>query len=152
MGLVVARHGGLMRFHGMSTQAAADKTRCHAKLIEWFGGRKPIPVPEDAVQRSRLGFYVGAVPGPEAQANYKKYSDIAMYERSEAGAQEDDRTLVRRVGRGERHGLANGRRASLPAAALKKSSDAWNDLRKSDVVPGRRPCGLRPVQPPDARH
>jgi multiple sugar transport system substrate-binding protein len=86
---------GWMRFHGMSTQAAADKTRAAnaAKLIEWFGGKAGSQYQFQKMLFSDLGSGFGVKElfrDPEVQANYKKYSDIAMYEAQQKLAREKD--------------------------------------------------------------
>ncbi|MDP3519688.1 MAG: sugar ABC transporter substrate-binding protein [Hydrogenophaga sp.] len=130
---------GWMRFHGMSAQAAADKNRAAnaAKLIEWFGGKAGSQYQFQKMLFSDLGTGFGVkelFKDPEVQANYKKYSDIAMFEKQQQLARRKD-VIARWFGEWDE---VNGTawqsavvgKSTVPAA-LKKSSDAWNDMRKS---------------------
>jgi len=130
---------GWMRFHGMSAQAAADKNRAAnaAKLIEWFGGKAGSQYQFQKMLFSDLGSGFGVkelFKDPEVQANYKKYSDIAMFEKQQQLARRKD-VIARWFGEWDE---VNGTawqsavvgKSTVPAA-LKKSSDAWNDMRKS---------------------
>ncbi|MBW8470053.1 MAG: extracellular solute-binding protein [Thiobacillus sp.] len=130
---------GWMRFHGMSTQAAADKTRAAnaAKLIEWFGGKAGSQYQFQKMLFSDLGSGFGVKElfrDPEVQANYKKYSDIAMYEAQQKLARKKD-VIAPWFGEWDEVNGTAWQTAvvgkSSVAAALKKSSEAWNDLRKS---------------------
>lgn len=130
---------GWMRFHGMSTQAAADKTRAAnaAKLIEWFGGKAGSQYQFQKMLFSDLGSGFGVkelFQDPEVQANYKKYSDIAMYEAQQKLARKKD-VIAPWFGEWDEVNGTAWQTAvvgkSSVAAALKKSSEAWNDLRKS---------------------
>ena len=72
-------------------------------------GRQPVPVPEDAVQRPgfrlRHPVDVQGRRGPGQLRQVRGHQDVRGA--AEAGAQEGrHRPLVRRVGRGQRHGLA----------------------------------------------
>ena len=95
---------GWMRFHGMSAQAAADKNRAAnaAKLIEWFGGKAGSQYQFQKMLFSDLGSGFGV---KELFKEWDEVNGTAW------------QTAV--VGK------------SSVAAALKKSSDAWNDMRKS---------------------
>lgn len=130
---------GWMRFHGMSAQAAADKTRAAnaVKLIEWFGGKAGTQYQFQKMLFSDLGSGFGVkelFKDPEVQANYKKYSDITMFEKQQQLARRKD-VIASWFGEWDE---VNGTawqsavlgKSTVPAA-LKKSSDAWNDMRKS---------------------
>ena len=130
---------GWMRFHGMSAQAAADKNRAAnaAKLIEWFGGKAGSQYQFQKMLFSDLGSGFGVkelFKDPEVQANYKKYSDITMYEAQQKLARKKD-VIAPWFGEWDEVNGTAWQTAvvgkSSVAAALKKSSEAWNDLRKS---------------------
>ena len=130
---------GWMRFHGMSAQAAADKTRAAnaAKLIEWFGGKAGSQYQFQKMLFSDLGSGFGVkelFKDPEIQASYKKYSDIAMFEKQQKLVRKKD-VITRWFGEWDEVNGTAWQSAvlgkSTVAAALKKSSDAWNDMRKS---------------------
>lgn len=130
---------GWMRFHGMSAQAAADKSRAAnaAKLIEWFGGKAGSQYQFQKMLFSDLGSGFGVkelFKDPEIQASYKKYSDIAMFEKQQKLVRKKD-VITRWFGEWDEVNGTAWQSAvlgkSTVAAALKKSSDAWNDMRKS---------------------
>ena len=70
---------------------------------------------------------------PEIMANYQKYSDIAMFEKQQQLARKKD-VIARWFGEWDEVNGTAWQSAiigkSTPAAALKKSADAWNDMRK----------------------
>lgn len=130
---------GWMRFHGMSAQAAANKTRAAnaAKLIEWFGGKAGSQYQFQKMLFNDLGSGFGVkelFKDPEVQANYKKYSDIGMYEAQQKLARKKD-VIAPWFGEWDEVNGTAWQTAvvgkSSVAAALKKSSEAWNDMRKS---------------------
>lgn len=130
---------GWMRFHGMTAQAAADKTKAAnaAKLIEWFGGKAGSQYQFQKMLFSDLGsgFGVkGLFKDPDIQESYKKYADIAMFEKQQLLARKKD-VIARWFGEWDEVNSTAWQSAILGkssvAAALKKSSDTWNDLRKS---------------------
>jgi multiple sugar transport system substrate-binding protein len=130
---------GWMRFHGMTAQAAADKTKAAnaAKLIEWFGGKAGSQYQFQKMLFSDLGsgFGVkGLFKDPDIQESYKKYADIAMFEKQQLLARKKD-VIARWFGEWDEVNSTAWQSAVLGkssvAAALKKSSDTWNDLRKS---------------------
>jgi multiple sugar transport system substrate-binding protein len=130
---------GWMRFHGMSAQAAADKTRAAnaAKLIEWFGGKAGSQYQFQKMLFADLGTGFGVkqlFKDPEVQASYKKYSDIAMFEKQQQLVRKKD-VITRWFGEWDEVNGTAWQSAvlgkSTVAAALKKSSDAWSDMRKS---------------------
>ena len=129
---------GWMRFHAMTAQAAADKNRAAqaAKLIEWFGGKADGQYKFQKVLFSDVGSGFGVkelFKDPEVQANYKKYSDIAMFEKQQQLARKKD-VVTKWFGEWDEVNGAAWQSAivgkSTPADALKKSATAWNDMRK----------------------
>ena len=129
---------GWMRFHGMTAQAAADKGRAAnaARLIEWFGGKAGSQYQFQKMLFSDLGtgFGVkGLFKDPDIQENYKKYADIAMFEKQQQLARKKD-VIARWFGEWDEVNGTAWQSAvvgkSTVAAALKKSSDAWSDMRK----------------------
>ncbi|MCF8167889.1 MAG: extracellular solute-binding protein [Rhodoferax sp.] len=129
---------GWMRFHGMTAQAAADKARAAnaAKLIEWYGGKA-----EGQYRFQKLlfndigsGFAVKELfKDPEVQASYAKYADLAMFEKQQQLARKKD-VITRWFGEWDEVNGSAWQSAvigkSSVADALKKSAQAWNDLRK----------------------
>lgn len=130
---------GWMRFHGMTAHAAADKGRAAnaAKLIEWFGGKAGAQYQFQKMLFSDLGsgFGVkGLFKDPDIQDSYKKYADIAMFEKQQQLARKKD-VITPWFGEWDEVNSTAWQSAvlgkSTAAVALKKSSDAWNDLRKA---------------------
>ena len=128
---------GWMRFHGMATQAAADKERADnaAKLIEWFGGKS-----DGAYTFQKLLFLdIGAGFGvkslfedPEIRAKYNTYADVAIIQEQQALARKKDVVTPWFGDWNEVNGaawqsaiLGNVSRAD----ALKKSGEEWDDLK-----------------------
>lgn len=129
---------GWMRFHAMTAQAAADRNRAAqvAKLIEWFGGKADGQYKFQKVLFADVGSGFGVkelFKDPEVQANYKKYSDIAMFEKQQQLARKKD-VVAKWFGEWDEVNGTAWQSAivgkSTPAEALKKSAAAWNDLRK----------------------
>ena len=129
---------GWMRFHGMTAQAAADKTRAtnSAKLIEWFGGKAEGKYRFQKMLFSDLGsgFAVKELfKDPEVRASYEKYSDMAMFEKQQQFVKKKD-VITRWFGEWDEINGSAWQSAvigkSSAADALKKSAQAWNDLRK----------------------
>ena len=128
---------GWMRFHGMATQAAADKERADnaAKLIEWFGGKS-----DGAYTFQKLLFLdIGAGFGvkslfedPEIRAKYNTYADVAIIQEQQALARKKDVVTPWFGDWNEVNGAA-WQSAILgnvsPADALKKSGEEWDDLK-----------------------
>lgn len=129
---------GWMRFHAMTTQAAADKARAAnaAKLIEWFGGKAGSQYQFQKMLFNDVGSGFG-IPSlfkdAEVQASYKKYADIAVFEAQQKLARKKD-VIARWFGEWDEVNGTAWQSAvigkSTVADALKKSSDAWNDMRK----------------------
>jgi multiple sugar transport system substrate-binding protein len=129
---------GWMRFHGMTAQAAADKTRAAnaAKLIEWFGGKAEGQYRFQKMLFNDLGsgFAVKALfKDPEVRASYAKYADMAMFEKQQQFARKKD-VITRWFGEWDEVNGSAWQAAVIgkisAAEALKKSAQAWNDLRK----------------------
>ncbi len=130
---------GWMRFYGMTAQAAADKARAAnvAKFIEWFGGKADGQYTFQKLMFTDIGSGFGVkslFQDPDIKASYAKYSDIAMFERQQRLARKKD-VVSRWFGEWDEVNGTAWQSAivgkSSVADALKKSSDAWNDLKKS---------------------
>lgn len=129
---------GWMRFYGMSAQAAADKARAAnaVKLIEWFGGKADGKYQFQKMLFTDIGTGFGVkelFKDPEIRASYQKYSDLAMYEKQQQLARKKD-VITRWFGEWDEVNSSAWQSAivgkSTVADALKKSSLAWNDMRK----------------------
>lgn len=129
---------GWMRFHAMTAQAAADKARAAnaARLIEWFGGKADGQYKFQKMLFTDVGSGFGVkelFKDADVQSSYKKYSDIAMYERQQQLARKKD-VIARWFGEWDEVNGTAWQSAiigkSSTAEALKKSAQAWNDLRK----------------------
>lgn len=129
---------GWMRFYGMSAQAAADKARAAnaVKLIEWFGGKADGKYLFQKMLFTDIGTGFGVkelFKDPEIRASYQKYSDLAMYEKQQQLARKKD-VITRWFGEWDEVNSSAWQSAivgkSTVADALKKSSQAWNDMRK----------------------
>lgn len=129
---------GWMRFHGMTPQAAADKTRAAnaVKLIEWFGGKAGSQYQFQKMLFNDLGSGFG-IPSlfkdADVQASYAKYADIRMFEAQQKLARKKD-VIARWFGEWDEVNGTAWQSAvvgkSTVADALKKSAAAWNDMRK----------------------
>jgi multiple sugar transport system substrate-binding protein len=129
---------GWMRFHAMTPQAAADKSRGEnaAKLIEWFGGKANGQYQFQKMLFDDLGSGFG-IPSlfkdADVQASYAKYADIKVFEAQQKLARKKD-VISRWLGEWDEVNGAAWQSAvigkSTVADALKKSAGAWNDLRK----------------------
>lgn len=129
---------GWMRFHAMTAHAAADKARAAnaAKLIEWFGGKADGQYKFQKMLFTDVGSGFGVkelFKDADVQSSYKKYSDIVMYERQQQLARKKD-VIARWFGEWDEVNGTAWQSAilgkSTSADALKKSAQAWNDLRK----------------------
>ncbi len=129
---------GWMRFYGLAAQAAADKARAAnaVKLIEWFGGKA------DGQYRFQKMLFLDTGSGfgvkelfkdPDVRAAYEKFSDLALYEQQQQLARKKD-VITRWFGEWDEVNSSAWQSAilgkSTVAEALKKSSEAWNDMRK----------------------
>jgi multiple sugar transport system substrate-binding protein len=129
---------GWMRFHGMTPQAAADKGRAAnaARLIEWFGGKADGQYMFQKLLFSDLGSGFG-IPSlfqdTDVRASYAKYADINIFEAQQKLARKKD-VISRWLGEWDEVNGTAWQSAvigkSTVAGALKKSADAWNDMRK----------------------
>ena len=129
---------GWMRFYGISAQAAADKARAAnaVKLIEWFGGKADGKYLFQKMMFTDIGTGFGVkelFKDPEIRASYQKYSDLAMYEKQQKLARKKD-VITRWFGEWDEVNGSAWQSAiigkSSVADALKKSTLAWNDMRK----------------------
>lgn len=130
---------GWVRFHGMTAQAAADKARAAnaAKLIEWFGGKADGQYKFQKMLFTDIGSGFGVkslFKDPDVLASYKKYADLAMYERQQQLARKKD-VISRWFGEWDEVNGTAWQSAilgkSTVADALKKSAGAWNDMKKA---------------------
>jgi multiple sugar transport system substrate-binding protein len=129
---------GWMRFHGMSAQAAADKARAAnaAKLIEWFGGKADGKYQFQKMLFNDIGSGFGVkelFKDPAILASYQKYSDLAMYEKQQQLVKKKD-VITRWFGEWDEVNGTAWQSAvvgkSSVADVLKKSAQAWNQLKK----------------------
>lgn len=129
---------GWMRFHGMSAQAAADKTRAAnaAKLIEWFGGKADGKYQFQKMLFTDVGSGFGAkelFKDPDIRASYQKYSDLAMFEKQQQLVKKKD-VVSRWFGEWDEVNGTAWQSAVIGktsvADALKKSAQSWNALKK----------------------
>ena len=129
---------GWLRFYGLTPQAAADKARSAnaVKLIEWYGGKAEGKYQFQKMMFSDIGsgFAVKELfKDPEVKAIYEKYSDLAMYEKQQQLARKKD-VISRWFGEWDEVNSSAWQSAiigkSTVAEALKKSTAAWNDMRK----------------------
>jgi multiple sugar transport system substrate-binding protein len=130
---------GWMRFYGMTAKAGADKARAAnaAKFIEWFGGKANGKYEFQKLMFTDIGSGFGVkslFQDPDIKASYAKYSDIAMFERQQKLARKKD-VVSRWFGEWDEVNGTAWQSAivgkSTVADALKKSAEAWNDLKKS---------------------
>lgn len=129
---------GWMRFHGMSAQAAADKTHAAnaARLIEWFGGKADGKYQFQKMLFNDIGSGFGVkelFKDPAILASYQKYSDLAMYEKQQQLVKKKD-VITRWFGEWDEVNGTAWQSAvvgkSSVADALKKSAQTWNQLKK----------------------
>lgn len=128
---------GWMRFHGMSSQASADKARAEAtaKLIEWFGGKADGEYKFQKLLFLDIGAGFGVKPlfdDAEIKAAYNQYGDVEMIKAQQAlGMQKD--VVTPWFGEWNETNGAAWQSAILGnvdvATAVAKSSDAWNELK-----------------------
>jgi multiple sugar transport system substrate-binding protein len=129
---------GWMRFHGMSAQAAADKTRAAnaAKLIEWFGGKADGKYVFQKLLFADQGSGFGVkelFKDPEVRAAYQKYADFDMYEKQQQLVKKKD-VVARWFGEWDETNGSIWQSAVMGktkvADALKTSARTWNELKK----------------------
>jgi multiple sugar transport system substrate-binding protein len=127
-----------MRFHAMSTQAAADKNRAaeSAKFIEWFGGKADgkYQFQKTMFTNTGTGFGVKELfKDPEILTSYQKYGDLAMYEKQQKLVKKKD-VITRWFGEWDDVNGAAWQSAVIGKStvdeALKKSAQSWNQLKK----------------------
>jgi multiple sugar transport system substrate-binding protein len=130
---------GWMRFYGLTAQAAADKARAAnaVKFIEWFGGKADGQYAFQKLMFLDVGSGFGVKPlfqDPDVRAAYAKYSDIAMFEGQQKFARKKD-VVARWFGEWDEVNGTAWQSAivgkSSVADALKKSAEAWNDMKKA---------------------
>jgi multiple sugar transport system substrate-binding protein len=128
---------GWMRFHGMASQAAADKARADnaAKLIEWFGGKADGEYKFQKLLFLDIGAGFGVKPLFEDQGirdAYNKYADVEIIQQQQALAQQKDVVTPWFGDWNETNGAA-WQSAILgnasPADALKSAGEEWDDLK-----------------------
>ncbi|MDB5992375.1 MAG: bacterial extracellular solute-binding family protein [Herbaspirillum sp.] len=129
---------GWMRFHAMSAQAAANKTRAAeaAKFIEWFGGKADGKYQFQKTMFTNTGTGFGEkelFKDPDILASYKKYGDIAMFEKQQQLVKKKD-VITRWFGEWDDINGAAWQSAVIGKStvdeALKKSAQSWNQLKK----------------------
>ena len=129
---------GWMRFYGLSAQAAADKARAAnaVKLIEWFGGKANGKYQFQKMMFTDIGSGFGVkqlFKDSDVRGAYEKYADIVMYEKQQQLARKKD-VVTRWFGEWDEVNGSAWQSAiigkSTVADALKKSTVAWNDMRK----------------------
>ncbi len=130
---------GWVRFYGMTTPTAADKARAASavKLIEWFGGKAEGQYKFQKMLFTDIGSGFGVksmFKDADILASYRKYSDLAMYEKQQQLARKKD-VISRWFGEWDEVNGTAWQSAiigkSTVADALKKSASAWNDMRKA---------------------
>lgn len=128
---------GWMRFHGMSSAAAADATRAAntGKLIEWFGGKADGEYKFQKLLFLDIGAGFGATPlfqDPDIRAAYDAYGDVDMIQAQQALALKKDVVTPWFGEWNETNGSA-WQSAIIgntdAAAAVKASSDLWTELK-----------------------
>ncbi|TDE34940.1 extracellular solute-binding protein [Antarcticimicrobium sediminis] len=129
---------GWMRFHGMSSQAAADPIRAEAtaKLIEWFGGKSDGAYKFQKLLFLDIGAGFGVKPlfdDPEIKAAYNAYGDVEVIKAQQSLAMQKDVVTPWFGEWNETNGTA-WQSAILGntdvASAIAKSSDAWDELKE----------------------
>jgi multiple sugar transport system substrate-binding protein len=130
---------GWLRFYGLTARAAADKARAAnaVKLIEWFGGKADGQYAFQKLMFTDIGSGFGVkslFQDPDIKASYAKYSDITMFEQQQKLARKKD-VVSRWFGEWDEVNGTSWQVAILGktsvADALKKSAQAWNDMKKA---------------------
>jgi multiple sugar transport system substrate-binding protein len=130
---------GWLRFYGLTARAAADKARAAnaVKLMEWFGGKADGQYAFQKLMFTDIGSGFGVkslFQDPDIKASYAKYSDIAMFEAQQKLARKKD-VVSRWFGEWDEINGTSWQVALLgrtsAADAVKKSAQAWNDLKKA---------------------
>jgi multiple sugar transport system substrate-binding protein len=132
---------GWMRFYGMTATAAANKAKADqaAQLIEWFGGKAQgeYRFQKLALQDLGLGFGVKSMfADPEVKRLLSAFGDVDMIQKQQALARKKD-TISEWFGEWSEYNGPAWQSAiigkSTPEAALARSAEMWNALRKPYV-------------------
>lgn len=128
---------GWMRFHGMASQAAANKERADnaARLIEWFGGKANGEYKFQKLLFTDIGAAFGVKPlfnDPDVRAAYNKYADVELIQAQQALAQKKDVVTPwfsewSEVNGGAWQAAILGN--SSAEDAVNKSAETWNELK-----------------------
>jgi multiple sugar transport system substrate-binding protein len=129
---------GWNRFYGLSSTAAKNKAKAAdaVKFIEWFGGKADGKYAFQKLMFLDVGAGFAVKPlfkDPDIVAAYQAYSDIGMYERQQSLARKKDVVSPWFGEWDEVNGTAWQAAVvgkSSVDAALKRSADTWNKLRK----------------------
>lgn len=129
---------GWMRFHGLSAQAAADKSRAEnaVRLMEWFGGKADGQYLFQKLLFQDVGAGFCTRPlfdDPEVQAGYNAFSNVDIYRAQQAAARKKD-VISRWFGEWNEVNGTAWQSAILGQSsvekALKTSAQSWDDLKK----------------------
>jgi multiple sugar transport system substrate-binding protein len=129
---------GWNRFYGLSSTAAKNKAKAAdaVKFIEWFGGKADGKYAFQKLMFLDVGAGFAVKPlfkDPDIVAAYQAYSDIGMYEKQQSLARKKDVVSPWFGEWDEVNGTAWQAAVlgkSSVDAALKRSADTWNKLRK----------------------
>jgi multiple sugar transport system substrate-binding protein len=133
---------GWMRFYGMTAAAAANRARADqaSQLIEWFGGKAQgeYRFQKLALQDLGLGFGVKSM---FADADVKKmlasFGDVDMIQKQQSLARKKD-TISEWFGEWSEYNGPAWQSAIIgkatPEAALARTAEMWNSLRKPYVA------------------
>jgi len=129
---------GWNRFYGLTSTAAKNKAKAAdaVKFIEWFGGKADGSYAFQKLMFLDVGAGFAVKPlfkDPDIVAAYQAYSDIGMYERQQSLARKKDVVSPWFGEWDEVNGTAWQAAVlgkSSVDAALKRSADTWNKLRK----------------------
>ncbi|HUG77352.1 MAG TPA: extracellular solute-binding protein [Burkholderiales bacterium] len=129
---------GWNRFYGLSSTAAKNKAKAAdaVKFIEWFGGKADGKYAFQKLMFLDVGAGFAVKPlfkDPDIVAAYQTYSDIGMYEKQQSLARKKDVVSPWFGEWDEVNGTAWQAAVlgkSSVDAALKRSADTWNKLRK----------------------
>jgi multiple sugar transport system substrate-binding protein len=132
---------GWMRLYGLTATAAANKARAEqaAKLIEWFGGKAQGEYRFQKIALQDIGIGFGAksmFKDPDVKKIYDSFGSSEMIQKQQALARKKD-TISEWFGEWSEYNGPAWQSAilgkSTPEAALAKSGEMWNTLRKPYV-------------------